>query len=148
MPRPPRHVGRQTVVQATLHLRSIVDSAPDQMNARRRLSIWQIAHCERQHVMLRCTGMAESVTLVSRTRPALVSKPDCHVGILAAIASTNGCSSALVNLLSERNPEVFARECGDHTLERQLHSRDHVIRAPNRSGDAFVNVCHQPGRPS
>jgi len=48
--------------------------------------------------MLRWTGMAESVTIVSKTRPALVSNPDFQVGILVMIASTSGCSSALVSL--------------------------------------------------
>jgi len=61
----------------------MVVSAPAQMKARRRLSIWPIAHWERQQAMLRWTGMAESVTLVSKTRPALVSNPDFQVGILA-----------------------------------------------------------------
>ena len=51
--------------------------------------------------MLKWTGMAESVTLVSSTRQALVSSPDFQVGILAAIASTSGCSSTLFSLESD-----------------------------------------------
>lgn len=44
--------------------------------------------------MLRYTGMADGVALVSSTLPALVSKPAFQVGILAATTSISGCSSA------------------------------------------------------
>lgn len=46
-PSPPKHVGLQTVGQATLHFPPIVDSVPAQRNARRRLSIWPIPHVNR-----------------------------------------------------------------------------------------------------
>jgi len=48
-----------------------------------------------------CTGIAERVTLVRTTRPAQVSNPAFHVGILAAAASTSGCSSGLLSLEKE-----------------------------------------------
>lgn len=52
--------------------------------------------------MLRWIGIADNVTLVSSTRPAPVSSPDFQVGILAAIASTNGCSSTRCSLFNDR----------------------------------------------
>jgi hypothetical protein len=70
MPRPPKHVGLQTVVHATLQLPPDVESLPAQRNARRRLSIWPIAQEEKQQAMLIWIGIANNVTLISRTRPA------------------------------------------------------------------------------
>ena len=75
-PRPPRDVGRQTVVQASLHFPPSAVSVPHQRKALRRLSICSMAQVERQHAMLICTGITDNVTLVSNTRPACVSSPD------------------------------------------------------------------------
>lgn len=83
--------------------------------------------------MLRCTGMAKSVTLVSRTRPALVSKPDFYVGILAAIASTSGCSSALVNLVSERG------------IPRYLHRNAATTHGNANCTAATISSVHRIG---
>ena len=69
-PSPPRDVGLHTDVQATLHLPPETDLAPTQSYTQRHLSICATAHEDRQHAMLKCTEIADSVTLVSNTRPA------------------------------------------------------------------------------
>ena len=53
-----------------------------------------IAQPDRQQAMLKCTGIADSVTLVSSTLPAFVRKLDFHVSILAVMVATSGYSSA------------------------------------------------------
>ena len=60
-----------------------------------------MAPAEKQHAMLRWTGMADNVTLVSSTRPAWVRRHDFQVGILAATESTSAYSSLLRSLCSD-----------------------------------------------
>jgi len=116
-PKPPSPVGRQTTSQATLHLPPVQEAALAQLKARRRLSICLIAQLDRQQAMLKCTGIADSVTFVSRTLPALVRSPDFHVGVLAAMASMSGCSSARPNLRSDNGIPWYLQGKGDTTHE-------------------------------
>jgi hypothetical protein len=62
--------------------------------------------------MLRCTGMADNVTLERRTLPALVKSLAFHVGILVATESMSGYSSVRLNRLSKRG------------IPRYLHGND------------------------
>ena len=56
-PRPPKCFGLHTIGQATLHFPATTVEVPAQRNARRRLSIWSMAHADKQQAMLVCTGM-------------------------------------------------------------------------------------------
>jgi hypothetical protein len=50
---------------------------------------------------LRCTGIADRVTLVSSTLLAWVRSPDFHVGIRAEMESKSGYSSDRLSMLSD-----------------------------------------------
>jgi hypothetical protein len=69
-------VDLHTISQATLHFLPMVDSVPAHRKALQRLSIWAIARADRQQAMLVWTGMADRVTLVSKTWPVWVSRQD------------------------------------------------------------------------
>jgi hypothetical protein len=59
--------------------------------------------------------MADNVTLVRMTWPAFVSRPTFHVGILAATASINGCSSTRPSHRREGGIPRYLHGNGDTT---------------------------------
>jgi len=69
---------------------------PDQMNARRSLSIDATAQGDRHRTMDICVEMEDIVALASVERPAALRRFPFHFGILAATLSIIGCSSERV----------------------------------------------------
>ena len=132
-PRPPKHVGLQTLVQATLHFPPETVSELVQIMARRRLSIWDIAHSDRQQGMLMCTGIADRVTFVRSVRPACVRMPDFQVGTLEEMESTNSCSSALLSLMSDRG------------MPRYLHGNGASTQGKTCWTSATISSVHRMG---
>jgi len=55
--RPPKSFGLHMIGQATLHLPPATVEVPAHRKARRRLSIWSMAHADKQQAMLVCTGV-------------------------------------------------------------------------------------------
>ena len=115
---------------ATLHLPPEHDSAPAHKKALRRLSICLIARSDKQQAMLRCTGIADNVTLVNSTLPAFVRWPDFQVGILDAMASISGCSTPWFSLLM------------DSGIPRYLQGKDATVHG-NTCWNA-TTVCSSP----
>lgn len=88
--------------QATLHFPPLVESEPLQRKALRLLSSCSIVQAEREQQMDMCTRIADSVDLVSVSRPALLSRPAFQVGIRMATESMSFCSSERRSLERER----------------------------------------------
>ena len=83
-PRPATSRGEHTTGQATRQRPPDTLSEPAHTNARRRLSISEIAHGERAQVMETYTGIADRVVWARTVRPAKVRRSPFHPGILAA----------------------------------------------------------------